>query len=157
MAMLVDNDFAGMHGYADPKILPMSEAKRDRRYVLQNSGALSGLDCNISRLQTETACSMMHTEYDMALLTGMRDLIPFKQIAEEVCGHMGLLDEKLAVIKAKMVVHKDNNGTLTLANLEPGRSTPTPKSFKVKYHWFLYIIRGWIISTNGIPNFTCHA
>jgi hypothetical protein len=66
----------------------------------------------------------------------MRDLIPFKRIAEEVCSHMNLSDEKLAVIKTKTVVHKDNSGALTLAKLEPGRSTPTSKFFNVKYHWF---------------------
>ena len=49
---------------------------------------------------------------------------------------MGLLDDKVATIKAKTVVHEDNNGALTLANLEPGRSTPTSKFFNVKYHWF---------------------
>jgi hypothetical protein len=64
----------------------------------------------------------------------MRDLNRFKRIAEEVCGHMGLSDEKLAVIQAKTVVHKDNNGTLTLANLESGRGTPTSKLFDVKYY-----------------------
>jgi hypothetical protein len=77
----------------------------------------------------------MHAEY-IALATAMRDLIPFKRIATEVCRHMGLSDEKRAVIKAKTVVHEDNNATLTLANMEPGRSTPTSKFFNVKYHWF---------------------
>ncbi len=60
----------------------------------------------------------------------MRDLIPFKQIAEEVCGHMGLPNKKLAVIHAKTVIHDDASGALTLARLEPGRSTPTSKFFK---------------------------
>jgi hypothetical protein len=35
-----------------------------------------------------------------------------------------------------MVVHEDNNGALTLANMEPGWNTPTPKFFHIKYHWF---------------------
>ena len=77
----------------------------------------------------------MHAEY-IALATAMRDLIPFKRIAEEVCRHMNLSKDKLAVIKTKTVVHEDNSGALTLANLEPGRSTPTSKFFNVKYHWF---------------------
>jgi hypothetical protein len=66
----------------------------------------------------------------------MRDLVPFKRMAEEVGGHMGLSDVKLAVIKAKTVVHKVNNGSLTLANLEPGRSAPTSKFFDVEYRLF---------------------
>jgi hypothetical protein len=77
----------------------------------------------------------MHAEY-IALATAMRDLIPFKRIATEVCRHMGLSDEKRAVIKAKTVVYEDNNATLTLANMELGRSTPTSKFFNMKYHWF---------------------
>jgi hypothetical protein len=57
----------------------------------------------------------------VALVISVRDLmIPFKQIAEEACGHMGLSDVKLAVIKARMVVQEDNNDTVILANLEPG-------------------------------------
>jgi hypothetical protein len=61
----------------------------------------------------------MHTEY-VALSTAMRDLLTFRQMAEEVCGHMGLSDEKLGVIKTKVVVHEDNSRALTLGNLEPG-------------------------------------
>jgi hypothetical protein len=57
-------------------------------------------------------------------------------MAKEVCGHMGLPDEKLAVIKTKTVVHEDNSGALTLAKLDPGQSTPTSKFFNLKYHWF---------------------
>jgi hypothetical protein len=40
------------------------------------------------------------------------------------------------VINAKMVVHEENSGTVTLVKLEPGRSTPTSKFFNVKYHCF---------------------
>ena len=89
----------------------------------------------VSKMQTETALSTMMAEY-IALSTGMRDLIVLKRLAEEVSAHMGLADDKVATIKAKTVVHEDNNGALTLANLEPGRSTPTSKFFNVKYHWF---------------------
>jgi hypothetical protein len=45
-------------------------------------------------------------------------------MAEEVCGCMGLLDEKVAVIETKTVVHENNSGALTLAKLEPGQSPP---------------------------------
>ena len=89
----------------------------------------------MSRLQTETALSTMMAEY-IALATAMRDLIPFKRIAEEVCTHMGLSDDKIAIIRTKTVVHEDNNGAIALAKLPPGRSTPTSKIFNVKYHWF---------------------
>jgi hypothetical protein len=65
-----------------------------------------------------------------------RDLIPFKRLAIEVGDLMGLNDSRLATIKAKTVIHEDNNGALTLANMEPGRNTPTSKFFHIKYHWF---------------------
>jgi hypothetical protein len=45
-------------------------------------------------------------------------------LAIEVGDLMGLSDLKLATIKAKTVVHKDNNGALTLAKMEPGQSMP---------------------------------
>jgi hypothetical protein len=41
-------------------------------------------------------------------------------LAIDVGNLMGLSDLKLATIKANMVVHEDNNGALTLANMEPG-------------------------------------
>jgi hypothetical protein len=78
----------------------------------------------------------MMAEY-IALSTAMRDLIPIKTLALEVGNFMGLLDDsKLATVKFKTVVHEDNNGALTLAKMEPGRTTPTSKFFHIKYHWF---------------------
>jgi len=35
-----------------------------------------------------------------------------------------------------MTVWEDNNGTLALANMEPGQMTPQSKHDAVKYHWF---------------------
>jgi hypothetical protein len=128
--LFVDADFAGLHGYEDPDDPTSTRSRTGYVICIAKCPVLW-----VSKLQTETALSTMHAEY-IALATAMRDLIPFKRIAEEVCGHMNLSDEKLAVIKANTVVHEDNSGALTLAKLEPGRSTPTSKFFNVKYHWF---------------------
>jgi hypothetical protein len=125
--MYVDADFAGMHGYEDPE---NPESIRSRTGFVAKCPVLW-----VSKMQTETALSTMMAEY-IALSTGMRDLIVLKRLAEEVSAHVGLADDKVATIKAKTVVHEDNNGALILANLEPGRSTPTSKFFNVKYHWF---------------------
>jgi hypothetical protein len=38
---------------------------------------------------------------------------------------MGLSDSKLATIKAKTAVHEDNNGALTLVNMDPGQNKLT--------------------------------
>jgi hypothetical protein len=102
--LVVVVDFAGMHGYEDPE---------DPTSVRSRMGYIICIaKCPIlwvSKLQTKTALSTMRAEY-IALATTMRDLIPFKQIAEEVCRHMGLSDEKLAMIKTETMVHKDNSG-----------------------------------------------
>jgi hypothetical protein len=90
----------------------------------------------VSQLQTRTTCSMMHAKYIALATTVVGDLLPFMQIADGLCHHMGLLKDKLAIIKTKTVVHKDNSGTLTLAKLEPGCSTLTSKFFNGKHHWF---------------------
>lgn len=130
LELFVDADFAGLHGYEDPD--DPSSVKSRTGYVICIA------KCPVlwvSRLQTETALSTMMAEY-IALSTAMRDLIPLKRIAEELCSHMGLSDDKVGIIRTNTVVHEDNNGALTLAQLSPGRSTPTSKFFNVKYHWF---------------------
>jgi len=86
-----------------------------------------------SKLQTETALSTMQAEY-VALSTGMRDLLPFRNLTLEICEHIGLTPNQLATIKS--TVWEDNIGALTLANLEPPRITPRSKHFAIKYHWF---------------------
>jgi hypothetical protein len=88
--MFVDADFAGLHGYEDPED-PTSVRSRTGYVICIAKCPVMW----VSRLQTETAMSTMHAEY-IALATAMRDLIPFKRIAQEVCTHMGLSDEKLA-------------------------------------------------------------
>lgn len=128
--LFVDADFAGLHGYEDPEDPTSVKSRTGYVICIAKCPVLW-----VSRLQTETALSTMMAEY-IALSTAMRDLIPFKRIAEEVCSHMGLSDDKIAVIRTKTVVHEDNNGAMTLAKLPPGRSTPTSKFFNVKYHWF---------------------
>jgi hypothetical protein len=128
--MYVDADFAGLWGREDPK---------DPVCVRSRTGFIICIaKCPVlwvSKLQTETALSTMMAEY-IALSMATRDLIPFKRLAIEVGDLMGLNDSRLATIKAKTVIHEDNNGALTLANMEPGRNTPTSKFFHIKYHWF---------------------
>jgi len=36
----------------------------------------------------------------------------------------------------KITVWEENVGALTLARMEPGRTTPQSKLYAVKYHWF---------------------
>jgi transposase InsO family protein len=126
--MYVDADFAGLWGVEDPN---------DPNCVKSRTGFVIVIGgCPVlwtSKLQTEIALSTMQAEY-IALSMSMRDLLPFKDLVEEVCRHMGLDHKKLASIKT--TVHEDNAGALTLANLPPSRVTPKSKHYGVKVHWF---------------------
>ena len=52
----------------------------------------------------------------------------------EIATCMGMKHKDIAKIRTK--VWEDNTGALTLANLEPGRTTSRSKHFAIKYHWF---------------------
>jgi len=86
-----------------------------------------------SKLQTDIATSTMEAEYN-GLSLCMRDLLPFKRLFLAVSRGIGLADEVMTSFKTS--VWEDNNGALTLANMEPGRMTPRSKHYAVKYHWF---------------------
>ena len=47
---------------------------------------------------------------------------------------MGMEDRDVTTINT--TVFEDNQGCLTLANLEPPRMTPRSKYYALKYHWF---------------------
>ena len=94
-----------------------------------------------SKLQVGIALSTMQAEY-VALSMAMRELLPFKDLMIELTDKLGVEKEKFINIKTK--VWEDNSGALTLANLEPGRTTSRSKHFAIKYHWF----RGNLASNN---------
>ena len=75
----------------------------------------------------------MEAEY-VAMSTSMRDLLPMMDIVHEVFTSIGLkeIDEPSKI----STVWEDNNGALTLANLETPRMTPRSKYYDIKYHWF---------------------
>jgi hypothetical protein len=94
-----------------------------------------------SKLQTEIATSTMHAEY-VALSTGMRDLIPIKNILEEVCEILGIeRSESTRVTK----VYEDNEGAMKLATGPLTKITPQSKHFAVKYHWFREKLEEYLI------------
>lgn len=59
----------------------------------------------------------------------MRELILFITLVRAIVKVIGI-DE------TNIEVHEDNNGALTLANLEPGCVTPPSKWYAIKLHWF---------------------
>jgi hypothetical protein len=124
----VDADFAGLWPYED---------KQDPSCVKSRTGfVICVADCPViwsSKLQTDIATSTMEAEYN-GMSISMRDVLPFRRLFLAVARGVGLSEEVLTSFKT--TVWEDNNGALTLANMEPGRMTPRSKHYAVKYHWF---------------------
>ena len=124
----VDADFAGLWPHED---------KNDPTCVKSRTGFVICIsNCPViwsSKLQTDIATSTMEAEYN-GLSLCMRDLIPFKRLFLSVARGIGLTDDTMTTFKT--TAWEDNNGALTLANMEPGRMTPRSKHCAVKCHWF---------------------
>jgi hypothetical protein len=126
----VDADFAGLWPRED-KQDPSCAVKSRTGFVICISS------CPViwsSKLQTYIALSTMESEYN-ALNMSMREVLPLKRLVEAVTKGVGLSEERRTTFKT--TVWEDNSGTLTLANLEPGRMTPRSKHYAIKYHWFM--------------------
>jgi hypothetical protein len=124
----VDADFAGMWGYED---------RDDPSCVKSRTGfVIFIMDCPVvwqSKLQTDIAASTMEAEYNACSIS-MRDVIPLQNLAREIIRGLGFDEIRLTTFRT--TVHEDNTGALTLAKMEPGRSTPRSKHYGIKYHWF---------------------
>jgi hypothetical protein len=75
----------------------------------------------------------MEAEYN-ALSMAMRDVLPLRNLAIEISKGVGMSGN--APTTFKITVWENNNWTLKLATMEPGRTTPRSKAFGVRYHWF---------------------
>ena len=75
----------------------------------------------------EIATSTTEAEY-VALSMAMRSVIPFLNVAKAVKTHLGL-DDSTSTFKVN--VWEDNSACHTLANLEPGQSTPRTKHYAI--------------------------
>ncbi len=64
--------------------------------------------------------------------------IPLLQLIKFVNRAFNLSQQPLVTFKT--TVHEDNQGALSLAQLEPGRTTPRSKFYAIKMHWF----RSWL-------------
>ena len=112
----VDSDFAGLYGHEDP--LEPSVAKSRTGFVICIANC--PVTCS-SKLQGSIALSAMEAEHN-ALSSAMRDLPPFRNVVNAIASATGLEEDILTNFQT--TVHKDNNGCLTLANMEPGRVAP---------------------------------
>jgi hypothetical protein len=124
----VDTDFAGLWPHEDH--LDPTSVKSCSGWVVKVAG------CPVfwgSRLQSLIVLSAMEAEYN-ALITIMREIIPFKELVQAVGKIVGFTDVEVTTMKT--TVWEDNVGALTLANLEPGCGTPRSKHYGTKMHWF---------------------
>ena len=64
----------------------------------------------------------------------MREVLPLRDLAKGVAKGLGIAEDCLTNFKT--TVWEDNNGALSLANLEPGQATPRSKFYNCKVHWF---------------------
>jgi len=124
----VDADFLSLHG---------KEPWNDPVSVKSTTGFIISINhCPIvwsSKLQDSIALSTMMAEY-YALSTAMRDVLPLRNLTMTVAKAVGIPDEYLSTFKVRC--WEDNTTAETLANLDPGQSTPTSKFYDVKVHWF---------------------
>jgi len=127
MDCYVDADFAGLWGVEDPDD-PTSVRSRSGHVITVGGTPVLWS----SKLQSEIALSTMMAEY-IALSQAMRDLLPMRNLVQEVCASFDIPRDKVTAIST---VWEDNNGALKLANKELPICTPGSKFFAIKYHWF---------------------
>ena len=64
----------------------------------------------------------------------MKELLPVLQLVKHSRDALNLTLEQITSVET--TAWEDNVGALTLANLEPGQTTPRTKHYAVKLHWF---------------------
>ncbi len=111
-----DTDFAGLYGYAKITCLEVVKSRTGFLITVCNCPVVW-----VSKLQTETALSMMEAEI-VALAHCCRDLFPIIDIMTEFDKVIGLPSKDLASMHVS--VHKGNAGALILAQTIPPEFTP---------------------------------
>ena len=86
----------------------------------------------VSKIHIDIALSDLHSGY-VSLSHSIRPLLPLKILIKEVTENFRIDSEKLK-FESSSTVHKDNNGSIVVANIPS--TTPTSKHIAVKYHWF---------------------
>jgi hypothetical protein len=64
----------------------------------------------------------------------LREVLPLQELVKMVACGIEINDK--VQTDFKVTVWEDNNGCLTLANLDPRQSTPRSKFYDSKVHWF---------------------
>ena len=128
MDVYVDSDFLGIYG---------KEERTDIDNVRSRGGHVFLVNgCPIiwqSKLIDAVCLSTMMAEY-YALSIAMREVLPLRALVRTVAA--GLKIDSDVQTNFKVTVWEDNMGCLTLANLDPGQTTPRSKFYDSKVHWF---------------------
>ena len=89
----------------------------------------------VAKLQKYIATSTMESEYT-ALSVALPAAISLMDISIDITDGLHLNTKNLVSFRA--TVHKDIQGALALAKLEPGHHTPRSKFYAIKLHWFRF-------------------
>ena len=128
MDCYVDSDFLGLYGKErrdDP-----DNVKCRAGHVLMVNGVPIVWQ---SKLIPAICLSTMMAEY-YALSMAMREVLPLRELTKTVAAGLGISDSVNTGFK--VTCWEDNSACTTLANLEPGQSTPRSKFYDSKVHWF---------------------
>ena len=128
MDCYVDSDFLGLCGKErrdDP-----DNVKCRAGHVLMVNGVPIVWQ---SKLIPAICLSTMMAEY-YALSMAMREVLPLRELTKTVAAGLGISDSVNTGFK--VTCWEDNSACATLANLEPGQSTPRSKFYDSKVHWF---------------------
>ncbi|KAL7481690.1 hypothetical protein ACHAW6_011130 [Cyclotella cf. meneghiniana] len=123
-----DVNFDGL--YRHEKTLDPACAKSHTGFLISVSDCLMVW---VSKLQTETALSMMEVEI-ITLANCCYELFPVMDIVSEVGNVVGLATEDMVLMHVS--IHKDNAGALVLAETIPPQCTPMSKYYAIKMVWF---------------------
>ena len=124
----VDADFAGLWPHEDKMDPSCVKSRTGFAICIANYPVIWQ-----SKLQSDIATSTMEAEYT-ALSVAMKSVLPLLELLKTVARGVGMTEDQST--KFKTTVWEDNNGALTLANMEPGRFTPRSKFYAIRMHWF---------------------
>ena len=141
----VDSDFAGAFAVENPQD-PISVKSRTGYVILYRGSPLLW----VSKMQTQVALSTMEAEY-VALSQSMRDLIPIRQILEEIMTTVfrvtptiqyRSLSKAFEDVRAgsmpssidQSTVYEDNHACMKFARM--AQLSPRTKHIGIPYHWF---------------------
>ncbi|KAI2499350.1 hypothetical protein MHU86_15132 [Fragilaria crotonensis] len=156
----VDADFAGAFAVENPQD-PMSVKSRTGYVIMYRGSPLLW----VSKMQTQVALSTMEAEY-VALSQSMRDLIPIRQILQEIMTTVfkvaptityRSLSKAFEEVKAGSIssnieqstVYEDNHACLKFARM--AQLSPRTKHIGIPYHWFRSKVESLDIQIEAIP------